>query len=167
MDSSRIAVWKAGEAGLTLKGSVVASEALFPFADGLIAAADAGATWVALHARTAEMYYSGNARWDAIATLVAALAPTPVLGNGDIWSADDGRGRQRTPVLGNGDIWSADDALRMIDETGCAGVVDVDAAAGMRDAALVEVLEGGEEAALKAVGLKGLAGSNPVPSGGP
>jgi phosphoribosylaminoimidazolecarboxamide formyltransferase/IMP cyclohydrolase len=44
VDSSRIAVWKAGEAGLDLKGSVVASEALFPFADGLIAAANAGAT---------------------------------------------------------------------------------------------------------------------------
>jgi len=44
VDSSKIAVWKAGEAGLDLKGSVVASEALFPFADGLIAAAEAGAT---------------------------------------------------------------------------------------------------------------------------
>jgi phosphoribosylaminoimidazolecarboxamide formyltransferase/IMP cyclohydrolase len=44
VDSSKIAVWKAGEAGLDLKGSVVASEALFPFADGLIAAADAGAS---------------------------------------------------------------------------------------------------------------------------
>ncbi|HNC25069.1 MAG TPA: bifunctional phosphoribosylaminoimidazolecarboxamide formyltransferase/IMP cyclohydrolase [Opitutaceae bacterium] len=44
VDSSRIAVWKAKEAGLDLKGSVVASEALFPFADGLVAAADAGAT---------------------------------------------------------------------------------------------------------------------------
>ncbi len=44
VDSSRIAVWKAGEAGLSLKDSVVVSEALFPFADGLIAAADAGAT---------------------------------------------------------------------------------------------------------------------------
>lgn len=44
VDSSRIAVWKAGEAGLDLSGSIVASEALFPFADGLIAAADAGAT---------------------------------------------------------------------------------------------------------------------------
>ncbi|KXU34734.1 bifunctional phosphoribosylaminoimidazolecarboxamide formyltransferase/inosine monophosphate cyclohydrolase [Cephaloticoccus primus] len=44
VDSSRIAVWKAGEAGLDLRGSVVASEALFPFADGLVAAADAGAT---------------------------------------------------------------------------------------------------------------------------
>jgi phosphoribosylaminoimidazolecarboxamide formyltransferase/IMP cyclohydrolase len=44
VDSSRIAVWKAGEAKLDLQGSVVASEALFPFADGLIAAAQAGAT---------------------------------------------------------------------------------------------------------------------------
>ena len=44
VDSSRIAVWKAGEAKLDLKGSIVASEALFPFADGLIAAAEAGAT---------------------------------------------------------------------------------------------------------------------------
>jgi phosphoribosylaminoimidazolecarboxamide formyltransferase/IMP cyclohydrolase len=44
VDSSRIAVWKAGEAGLSLKGSAVASEALFPFPDGLVAAADAGAT---------------------------------------------------------------------------------------------------------------------------
>jgi phosphoribosylaminoimidazolecarboxamide formyltransferase/IMP cyclohydrolase len=44
VDSSRIAVWKAGEAKLDLTGSVVVSEALFPFADGLVAAADAGAT---------------------------------------------------------------------------------------------------------------------------
>ncbi len=42
-DSVKIAVWKAGEAGLDLKNSVVASDAFFPFADGLIAAADAGA----------------------------------------------------------------------------------------------------------------------------
>ena len=38
------AVWKAGEAGLSLKGSVVCSDAFFPFPDGLIAAAEAGAT---------------------------------------------------------------------------------------------------------------------------
>jgi phosphoribosylaminoimidazolecarboxamide formyltransferase/IMP cyclohydrolase len=44
VDASRIAVWKANEAGLSLKGSAVASDAFFPFADGLIAAADAGAT---------------------------------------------------------------------------------------------------------------------------
>ena len=44
VDASRIAVWKANEAGLSLYGSAVASDAFFPFADGLIAAADAGAT---------------------------------------------------------------------------------------------------------------------------
>jgi phosphoribosylaminoimidazolecarboxamide formyltransferase/IMP cyclohydrolase len=44
VDSCRIAVWKAREAGLSLDGSVVASDAMFPFPDGLIAAADAGAT---------------------------------------------------------------------------------------------------------------------------
>ncbi|MFP6893558.1 MAG: bifunctional phosphoribosylaminoimidazolecarboxamide formyltransferase/IMP cyclohydrolase, partial [Opitutales bacterium] len=43
VDSSRIAVWKAGEAGLSLDGSIVASDAFFPFADGLIAAAESGA----------------------------------------------------------------------------------------------------------------------------
>ena len=53
VDSSRIAAWKALEAakaaGLTeplAKGSVVASDAFFPFADGLLAAAEAGATAV-------------------------------------------------------------------------------------------------------------------------
>ncbi len=44
VDSSRIAVWKAKEAGLDLKGSVIASDAMFPFADGLQAAIEAGAT---------------------------------------------------------------------------------------------------------------------------
>ncbi|MDX2080910.1 MAG: bifunctional phosphoribosylaminoimidazolecarboxamide formyltransferase/IMP cyclohydrolase [Terrimicrobiaceae bacterium] len=44
VDSSRIAVWKAQEAGLSLKGSAVCSDAFFPFPDGLIAAAEAGAT---------------------------------------------------------------------------------------------------------------------------
>ena len=44
VDACRIAVWKAGEAGLSLKGSVVASDAMFPFPDGLVSAAEAGAT---------------------------------------------------------------------------------------------------------------------------
>jgi phosphoribosylaminoimidazolecarboxamide formyltransferase/IMP cyclohydrolase len=44
VDASRIAIWKAAEAGLMLKGSAVASDAFFPFPDGLIAAAEAGAT---------------------------------------------------------------------------------------------------------------------------
>jgi len=44
IDASRIAIWKAAESGLSLKGSAVASDAFFPFPDGLLAAADAGAT---------------------------------------------------------------------------------------------------------------------------
>lgn len=44
VDSVQLAVWKARQAGLDLKGSVVASDAMFPFADGLQAAIDAGAT---------------------------------------------------------------------------------------------------------------------------
>ena len=44
VDSSRIAIWKANDAGLSLKGSAVGSDAFFPFPDGLIAAAEAGAT---------------------------------------------------------------------------------------------------------------------------
>jgi phosphoribosylaminoimidazolecarboxamide formyltransferase/IMP cyclohydrolase len=44
VDASRIAIWKAKDAGLSLKGSAVGSDAFFPFADGLIAAAEAGAT---------------------------------------------------------------------------------------------------------------------------
>jgi phosphoribosylaminoimidazolecarboxamide formyltransferase/IMP cyclohydrolase len=46
VDASKIAVWKAGQAGLSLEGSAVASDAFFPFADGVEAAAEAGATAV-------------------------------------------------------------------------------------------------------------------------
>ena len=68
-------------------------------------AAEEGATWVALHARTAGQMYSGQADWSAIARLVDELHPLGV------------------PVLGNGDIWTAQDALRMMQRTGCSGVV--------------------------------------------
>jgi phosphoribosylaminoimidazolecarboxamide formyltransferase / IMP cyclohydrolase len=44
VDACRIAMWKAEQAGLSLKGSVVASDAMFPFADGLVSALEAGAT---------------------------------------------------------------------------------------------------------------------------
>jgi nifR3 family TIM-barrel protein len=62
-----------------------------------------GAVAVALHARTAEQLYSGAARWHAIARLKEVVTTVPVLGNGDIWEADD--------------------ALAMVDATGCDGVV--------------------------------------------
>jgi len=65
-------------------------------------AEDAGVAAIALHARTVQQSYSGEARWEHIATLVDAV---------DI------------PVLGNGDIWEGADALRMVEQTGAAGVV--------------------------------------------
>jgi nifR3 family TIM-barrel protein len=65
-------------------------------------AQEAGCAAIALHGRTVAQSYSGRADWEAIGALVAHV---------DI------------PVLGNGDIWEAADALRMVEETGAAGVV--------------------------------------------
>jgi nifR3 family TIM-barrel protein len=65
-------------------------------------AQDTGCAAIALHGRTAVQHYSGRADWASIAELKASV---------DI------------PVLGNGDIWEASDALRMVEETGCDGVV--------------------------------------------
>ena len=45
--------------------------------------------WIALHARTVEQHYAGEAHWDAIGELKQAVAAIPVLGNGDIWEAAD------------------------------------------------------------------------------
>ena len=65
-------------------------------------AQEAGCAAIALHGRTVAQAYSGQADWEAIARLVEHV---------DI------------PVLGNGDIWEAADAVRMVEETGAAGVV--------------------------------------------
>lgn len=67
------------------------------------AAEGAGAAAVALHGRTASEFYSGIADWNAIGELKQAVTSIPVLGNGDIWSADD--------------------AIRMVEQTGVDGVV--------------------------------------------
>ncbi|WP_026529874.1 tRNA dihydrouridine synthase DusB [Haematomicrobium sanguinis] len=66
-------------------------------------ARDLGVAAVALHGRTAAQFYSGQADWNAIATLREALPDVPVLGNGDIWSAED--------------------AMDMVEQTGVDGVV--------------------------------------------
>ena len=65
--------------------------------------AEEGVASIALHARTVQQHYSGEARWEAIAELKNAVGSIPVLGNGDIWEASD--------------------AVRMMAETGCDGVV--------------------------------------------
>ena len=67
------------------------------------AAEGAGVAAVALHARTAADFYSGTADWDAIGRLKESISSIPVLGNGDIWSAED--------------------ALRMVEQSGCDGIV--------------------------------------------
>jgi nifR3 family TIM-barrel protein len=72
------------------------------YREAALRAQEAGVAHVALHGRTAADFYGGTADWGPIAELVELL---------DI------------PVLGNGDIWEADDAVRMMRETGCAGVV--------------------------------------------
>jgi nifR3 family TIM-barrel protein len=72
------------------------------FLDAGRIAEDSGCAAIALHGRTAQQAYSGFADWEAIAALKAAVT---------------------IPVLGNGDIWEADDALRMVHETGADGVV--------------------------------------------
>ena len=65
-------------------------------------AEETGVAAIALHGRTVAQAYSGQADWEAIAALVDHV---------------------NIPVLGNGDIWEAADAVRMVEQTGVAGVV--------------------------------------------
>ena len=87
---------------VTIKTRLGIDEEHLTYLDAGRIAQDAGCAAIALHARTVRQAYAGEAAWETIATLVDAL---------DI------------PVLGNGDIWEATDALRMVEQTGAAGVV--------------------------------------------
>lgn len=88
---------------VTIKMRMGIDEEHITYLDAARQAEDAGIAAVALHARTAAQHYSGTAHWDAIGVLKEHVTSIPVLGNGDIWSAED--------------------ALAMVADTGCDGIV--------------------------------------------
>jgi nifR3 family TIM-barrel protein len=98
----RSAVAAARDVPVTIKTRIGIDAGHVTYLDAGRIAQHEGAAAITLHGRTADQLYSGTADWAPIARLVEAV---------DI------------PVLGNGDVWEADDALRMVAETGCAGVV--------------------------------------------
>ncbi|MBF4163417.1 tRNA dihydrouridine synthase DusB [Nocardioides sp. CBS4Y-1] len=87
---------------VTMKTRKGIDEAHLTYLDAGRIAQESGCAAIALHGRTVAQAYSGDADWNAIGELAASV---------DI------------PVLGNGDIWEAGDAVRMVEETGAAGVV--------------------------------------------
>jgi nifR3 family TIM-barrel protein len=97
------AVSSAGSIPVTVKMRKGIDSDHLTYLEAAKAAEGAGVSAVALHARTADQFYSGHADWDAIGTLKETITSIPVLGNGDIWSAED--------------------ALRMVEQTDCDGVV--------------------------------------------
>ncbi|HCS60270.1 MAG TPA: tRNA dihydrouridine synthase DusB [Microbacterium sp.] len=97
------AVEAAGPLPLTVKMRKGIDADHLTFLEAGRAAEDAGVAAIALHARTANEFYSGHADWNAIGELKQAVTSVPVLGNGDIWSADD--------------------AVQMMAQTDCDGVV--------------------------------------------
>lgn len=99
----REAVTGAGSLPVTMKMRKGIDDDHITYLDAGRIAAEEGVTAIALHGRTAAQHYGGTADWDAIARLKETVP--------------------EIPVLGNGDIWSADEAVRMMRETGCDGVV--------------------------------------------
>lgn len=99
----RAAVANAGRVPVTLKFRIGIDERYLTYLESGRIGQEEGCAAVALHARTAAQLYDGAARWQAIARLKQAVT--------------------RIPVLGNGDVWEAEDALRMLRETGCDGVI--------------------------------------------
>jgi nifR3 family TIM-barrel protein len=99
----RAAVAAAGEVPVTLKFRIGIDDRHPTFLEAGRIGQEEGCAAVGLHARTAAQLYDGEARWEAIARLKQAVG--------------------RIPVLGNGDVWEAEDALRMMRQTGCDGVI--------------------------------------------
>jgi nifR3 family TIM-barrel protein len=99
----RAAVLAAGSVPVTIKFRIGIDDDHRTHLEAGRIAQEEGCVAVGLHARTAAQLYDGEARWEAIAELKREVS--------------------RIPVLGNGDIWEAEDALRMMRTTGCDGVV--------------------------------------------
>jgi nifR3 family TIM-barrel protein len=99
----RAAVGNAEDIPVTIKFRMGIHDDLLTFRHTGTIAEEEGCAAVTLHARTAAQLYDGHARWEAIAELKSLV--------------------KSIPVFGNGDIWRAEDAGRMMDETGCDGVV--------------------------------------------
>jgi nifR3 family TIM-barrel protein len=99
----REAVGNAGALPVTMKMRKGIDDDHLTYLDAGRIAVEEGVTAIALHGRTAAQHYGGTADWEAIARLKDAV--------------------QEIPVLGNGDIWCAQDAVRMMRRTGCDGVV--------------------------------------------
>jgi nifR3 family TIM-barrel protein len=99
----KAAVANAGAVPVTVKFRKGIDDEHLTYIETGLVAEEEGAAAIALHARTARQLYSGEADWEAISSLKGVI--------------------ETIPVLGNGDIWTADDALRMVAETGCDGVV--------------------------------------------
>jgi nifR3 family TIM-barrel protein len=98
----RAAVSNAERVPVTIKFRLGVNESLTTYLTAGRIAEEEGCTAVGLHARTAAQLYHGHADWTAITKLKQSV---------------------RIPVLGNGDIWEAEDALRMMRQTGCDGVI--------------------------------------------
>lgn len=97
------AVGAAGDIPVTVKMRKGIDADHLTYLEAAKSAQGAGVAAIALHARTADQFYSGHADWDAIGVLKETIADVPILGNGDIWSAED--------------------ALEMVRQTDCDGVV--------------------------------------------
>ena len=98
----RSAVKAADPIPVSIKVRIGLDEDHFTFQDAGKIAEDEGCAYIGLHARTVKQRYSGRARWDIIGELKSLV---------------------NIPVLGNGDIWQAPDAFRLLDGTGCDGVI--------------------------------------------
>ena len=99
----RAAVRHAGSIPVTIKFRMGIDDDHLTYVESGHIGQEEGCALVAMHARTAAQLYDGEAAWDAIADLKNRVS--------------------HIPVLGNGDIWEAEDALRMMRTTGCDGVV--------------------------------------------